>query len=386
MNDLVGREGQQFGNYRLLRTLGQGGFADVYLGEHVYLDTQAAIKVLRTQLASDEMEQFRSEARIVARLVHPHIVRVLEFGVEGATPYLVVDYAPNGTLRKRYPKGSRLPLITVINYVSQLADALQHAHDQKVIHRDVKPENMLIGRRNEILLSDFGIALLIQTSQYHSTQGVQDIAGTVAYMAPEQIQYQASPASDQYALAVVVYEWLSGTRPFQGTFTEIAVKHALATPPPLRELSPSISSEIEAVIMKALSKDPKQRYASIREFAETLEKVARAQLANAAETYIYTGDASPPFEHATPSTSSVMVQESNEQQEPGLSTFVIEEMPSAMEETPSTSTIAVPSTETPSLPSQTRQISRRRAIWGLTGVGVLAILAGGSIPRQRPRL
>lgn len=373
MNDRMGREGQQFGNYRLLRALGQGGFADVYLGEHVYLDTQAAIKVLRTQLAGDEMEQFRSEARIVARLVHPHIVRVLEFGVEGATPYLVVDYAPNGTLRKRYPRGSRLPLISVISYVSQLADALQYAHDQKVIHRDVKPENMLIGRRNEILLSDFGIALLIQTSQYHSTQGVQDISGTVAYMAPEQIQYQASPASDQYALAVVVYEWLSGTRPFQGTFTEIAVKHALATPPPLHELSPSISSDIEAVIMKALSKDPKQRYATIREFAETLEKVARAQLADATATYIYTADASPPLEHATPPTSGVIVQEGSEQQEQGLSTFVIEE-------TPSTSTIAVPSTETPSLPPPTKQISRRRVIWGLTGVGALAVLVGGSIP------
>src|SRR5947207_4007117 len=114
--------GQQLGNYRLLRLLGAGGFAEVYLGEHIHLGTQAAIKVLHTQLTNDDVDMFRTEARTIAHLIHPHIVRVLEFGVE-ARPFLVMDYAPNGTLRQRHPKGTRLPLDTIASYVKQVADA-----------------------------------------------------------------------------------------------------------------------------------------------------------------------------------------------------------------------------------------------------------------------
>jgi serine/threonine protein kinase len=147
---MADRVGQQLGNYRLIRWLGQGGFAEVYLGEHIHLGTQAAIKVMHTQLAHADVEQFRTEARTIARLVHPHIVRVLEFDVAGTTPFLVMDYAPNGTLRQRYPTGSMLPLSTVISYVKQITDALQYAHDEKFIHRDIKPENMLLGRRGEM--------------------------------------------------------------------------------------------------------------------------------------------------------------------------------------------------------------------------------------------
>src|SRR5215472_8514161 len=199
------RTGQQLGNYRLLRLLGEGGFAEVYLGEHIHLGTQAAIKVLHTQLTSDDVDKFRTEARTIARLIHPHIVRVLDFGVEGKTPFLFMDYAPNGTLRQHHPKGTLLSLDLIVSYVKQVADALQYAHDEKLIHRDVKPENILLGRRNDILLSDFGIALVAQSSRY---QSAQEMAGTMAYMAPEQIQGHPRLASDQYSLGIVVYEWL----------------------------------------------------------------------------------------------------------------------------------------------------------------------------------
>ena len=274
---MADREGQQLGNYRLLRLLGQGGFAEVYLGEHIYLETPAAIKVLRTQIASEDVEHFRTEARTIARLAHPHIVRVLEYGVDGTTPYLVIDYAPNGTLRKRHLKNALPSLTTIVSYVNQVADALQYAHNQKVIHRDVKPENMLVGRRNEILLSDFGIALVAQSSRYQSesTQGIPDLAGTIAYMAPEQMQFQACPNSDQYSLGVVVYEWLSGTRPFQGTFAEIAVKHTLAPPPSLREKIPALSPAVEEAVMTALAKDPRSRFANIKAFALALEQASQ---------------------------------------------------------------------------------------------------------------
>ncbi len=266
---MADRSGQQLGNYRLVRLLGEGGFAEVYLGEHLHLETEAAIKILYAQLASDDMEHFRAEARFIARLEHPNIVRVLDFGVEGKVPFLVMSYAPHGTLRQRHKKGVPLPLTTITAYVKQIADALQYAHNQKVIHRDIKPENMLIGRRDEILLSDFGIALVAQSSRYQNTR---DVVGTVAYMAPEQIQGKPRPASDQYALAVVVYEWLSGVRPFTGSFTEMAVQHTVAPPPPLREKLPSISPDVEEIVLTALAKDPQQRFVNVQAFANALDQ------------------------------------------------------------------------------------------------------------------
>ncbi|HAE82309.1 MAG TPA: serine/threonine protein kinase, partial [Ktedonobacter sp.] len=153
------REGQQLGNYRLIQLLGQGNFSEVYLGKHIHLNTQAAIKILHEHLAMNDAEGFLTEARALAHLRHPHIIQVLDFGIEGSTPFLVMDYAPNGNLRQHYPKGIFIPLDAVLARVIQIADALQYAHQEKLIHRDVKPENMLLGRNNEVLLSDFGIAI-----------------------------------------------------------------------------------------------------------------------------------------------------------------------------------------------------------------------------------
>src|SRR5262249_15281394 len=151
---------------------------------------QAAVKMLHAQLTREHVEDFRTEARTIAHLVHPHIVRVFDFGVEGKTPFLVMDYAPNGTLRDLHHKGSSLAIATIIPYIKQVADALQYAHDEKLIHRNIKPENMLVGRRNEVFLSDFGIALVAQSSRY---QSIQEVVGTVAYMSPEQIQGKPCP-------------------------------------------------------------------------------------------------------------------------------------------------------------------------------------------------
>jgi serine/threonine protein kinase len=149
---MTDRVGQQLGNYRLLKLIGRGNFAEVYLGEHQHLNSQAAIKVLHTQLTSEESEKLHTEARTIARLTHPHIVRVLDFDIEDGIPFLVMEYAPNGTLRQRHPKGTRVPLDIVVSYVKPVADALQYIHTQKLIHRDVKPESMVLGRNDEILL------------------------------------------------------------------------------------------------------------------------------------------------------------------------------------------------------------------------------------------
>ncbi|TMD56290.1 MAG: serine/threonine protein kinase, partial [Chloroflexi bacterium] len=138
------RVGQQLGNYHLIRLLGRGGFAEVYLGEHLYLKSRAALKVLRTSLADEDVEQFLAEAQTLARLAHPNIVRVLDFAVEQGIPFLVMEYAPRGTMRQHHPRGSCLSLETTTAYVKQVAAALQYAHNHNVIHRDIKPVNMLL--------------------------------------------------------------------------------------------------------------------------------------------------------------------------------------------------------------------------------------------------
>jgi serine/threonine protein kinase len=160
------RLGEQFGNYRLTRLLGKGGFADVYLGEHMHIPNhRAAIKILHTSLTKEDVEKFRAEAGTLADLVHPRIVRLLDFSIEGMIPYVVMDYAPNGSLLERHPRGTRLPLEMVVSYVMQIAEALDYAHEHRLVHRDIKPANFLLGRRNEVLLGDFGIATLTQSAR-----------------------------------------------------------------------------------------------------------------------------------------------------------------------------------------------------------------------------
>ncbi|HEY4035235.1 MAG TPA: serine/threonine-protein kinase [Ktedonobacteraceae bacterium] len=268
--------GKQLGNYHLHRLIGHGGFADVYLGEHIYLRTQVAIKVVSEKWEPQDMENFLKEAQTIAALKHPHILRVLDFGIEGTTLFLVMEYAPKGTLRHRHPRGSIVPFSVVMLYTKQIAMALQYAHNHKIVHRDVKPENVLVEAEDKIVLSDFGLAISAHRTQSFTTQ---DIAGTVLYMAPEQFRGKARPASDQYALGVLVYEWLSGACPFGGsTFIEIATQHALDRPPPLREKAPTVTAEVEQVILKALAKEPEQRFATVQEFAAALEEVYQLTL------------------------------------------------------------------------------------------------------------
>jgi serine/threonine protein kinase len=178
----------------LLQPLGKGAFADVYLGEHQ---------------------------------LHPHIIRVFDFGLEAEVPFFVMDYAPNGNLRQLHPKGTVVSLSTVVSYVKALASALQYAHDQHLVHRDLKPENVLLGAKHEVLLTDFGLALL--TSDMESLD-IKERFGTLAYMAPEQILGQPCPASDQYALAVMIYELLCGQSPFQGSAALLSNQHLYAAP------------------------------------------------------------------------------------------------------------------------------------------------------------
>ena len=278
--------GQQFGNYRLLRLLGQGGFASVYLAEHLHLQTLAAIKVLSANFTTQDAEAFIHEARTLTALDHPHILRVRDFGVQGTLPYLIMDYAPGGTLRDRHPSGSFIAFPTLLAYVKQVTEALAYIHRRKLIHRDVKPENMLIDAHGQLLLADFGIA-----TGAHRTASLKTIdhSGTVSYMAPEQIKGKPCEASDQYALAVVVYEWLCGQRPFQAdTPIGIAMQHMNDQPPALR--LPSLPQAVEQVVFQALAKDPKRRWPSITAFSCALEQ------------------AYAPTKHSTPQTPAPFTQ------------------------------------------------------------------------------
>lgn len=266
--------GKHFGHYRLVRLLGSGGFAEVYLGVHIHLQTPAAIKVLHTRLLEEGWEQFRNEAHAIASLRHPHIVRLLDFGIEGGQiPYLVMDYLPQGTLRQLHAKGLQLPLPTVNLYTRQIAEALQYAHDARYIHRDVKPDNILVEKSSHVLLSDFGLAVVAHNTR---SQTAQQIAGTIAYMAPEQIEEYPRPASDQYALGVVVYEWLCGQLPFHGTILEMITKHCSVPPPALRTHNPALPPDVERVVLRALEKEWQARFPTVREFAQALEQAARA--------------------------------------------------------------------------------------------------------------
>lgn len=265
---MLHREGERFDDYRLVSLLGEGAFGEVYVAEHIYDHEQVAIKILKFQLTPRTIADFLREARLV-RLKHPHIVSLLDFGVSerDLSPFLVMTYALNGTLRRRHPHGARVALAQVVAYVQQIASGLQYAHECRLIHRDVKPENILLDAHQNLLLSDFGIVAIAHSE--HSMLG-QEMAGTLTYMSPEQIEGKPRPASDQYALGVMVYEWLCGTTPFQGTMGELLAQHCKTPPAPLRQHVPDLPSNVESVVLRALAKDPHARFPSVQDFSQAL--------------------------------------------------------------------------------------------------------------------
>jgi eukaryotic-like serine/threonine-protein kinase len=217
-------------------------------------------------LSGGQEQEFYKEADRLEQLDHPNIVRVYEFGLEGSTPYLAMSYATHGTLKERYPANVAVPDARIVYYVKQIAEALHYVHTRNLVHRDIKPENILLGPNDQVMLGDFGIAM--DTQQ----QARQEALGTIEYMAPEQIRKQACAASDQYSLAVIVYEWLCGTYPFTGPTKYIAVQHLQDSPPLLSTYVSTIPPLVEKVVLKALEKDPQKRFANVPAFAKALEQ------------------------------------------------------------------------------------------------------------------
>ena len=264
---------QEIGAYRLLHLIGRGGFADVYLAEHSYLQTRVAVKIFRTRPGDEQMERFLEQVRTLARLQHEPSLPILSCEVWDGSPVLVLPYASGGTVRRRHPSGSQLPLEEVLTYLRQIAPALDAAHSAGQIHGDIKPENLLLGEQGKLLLSDFGLAPVVENT---AGRAPAPVTGTVIYMAPEQLAGQLEAASDQYALAIVVYEWLCGEPPFAGTYPEVATQHALIDPPSLRQRRPDLAPQVERVLARALSKNPRERFSSVQAFAGALERVSSA--------------------------------------------------------------------------------------------------------------
>jgi hypothetical protein len=272
MQDLTG---QTLGQYRIVAPLGKGGMATVFRAYQPSLDRYVAVKVLPPYYAHEPgfSERFSREARAVARLEHPHILPIYDFGQEGDYTYLVIKYVPAGTLKDLLAAG-RLPLEQTVEIVSQVAAALDYAHRHGIIHRDVKPSNVLMDRGEWALLMDFGLAKMVEGSKQLTASGVG--VGTPAYMAPEQGRgEQVDGRADVYALGIVLFEMVTGQVPFDAeTPMAVVLKHITDPLPMPRTLEPSLPEGVERVILKALAKSPADRYATAGELADALKRAA----------------------------------------------------------------------------------------------------------------
>ncbi|GHO42628.1 serine/threonine-protein kinase [Ktedonospora formicarum] len=263
---------QQYGDYRLIRWIGGGRYGDVYLGQHVQHQTQAAVKVFNVYLTqAQDRQRFLSEVHS-RQLEHPHIAALLDAGVgESSLPFLVMEYAARGSFRKRHTRGLQVPLLDILKHLVPIASALQYAHDLQLVHGNLRPENLLLNNNGMVLLSDFSIPSI--GSKFNSDSTLSDLERVIPYTAPEQSLGEPGFASDQYALAVIIYELLCGRCPFPGMVTVPATQEELI-PPSLREQVPDLSLEVEQVILRALASDPDQRFRGVQEFATALKAVS----------------------------------------------------------------------------------------------------------------
>ncbi|MEO7001070.1 MAG: protein kinase [Ktedonobacterales bacterium] len=261
----------RLGSYELVRRLGEGGMAQVYLARDVRLGREVAVKVLDRRLAERPgfRERFLREARVAAAFDHPNIVPLYDFGEEGVL-FLVMPYVSGGSLQDILVR-TPLPMGEVATYGSQIADALAYAHQRKVVHRDVKPANMLMHADGRLMLSDFGLAKIVSASSRSATPRNHPDAGTPEYMAPEQIGGQSDERSDIYALGVVLYLLLTGRLPFTGaSSTAVMEGHLYRLPEPPRHLNAEVTSAMEAVVMRALAKKPDERFQRASELGAAL--------------------------------------------------------------------------------------------------------------------
>lgn len=257
--------------YEIIRSIGEGGMANVYLGYDTILDRNVAIKVLRGDLSNDEkfVRRFQREALSASSLAHPNIVEMYDVGEDNGLYYIVMEYIEGKTLKQLLKKRGTLTLSEAIDIMLQLTDGMAHAHDSYIIHRDLKPQNIMIKDDGQIKITDFGIAMALNSTQLTQTNSVM---GSVHYLPPEQASGKGCTIkSDIYSMGIIFYELLSGSLPFRGdNAVEIALKHMRDPLPSLREENPAIPQSIENIIRKATAKNPKNRYDDARSMHEDL--------------------------------------------------------------------------------------------------------------------
>src|SRR5881227_2161860 len=249
------------GRYRLQARIGSGGMSTVYRALDETLQRPVAIKLMNLEFASDsdQLERFRREARAVAQLSHPHIVGVIDAGEDEGRPYIVFEYVEGETLKERIRRMGRLPISEAVAYAIEIARALGAAHSRHIVHRDVKPQNVLIDEEGSAKVTDFGIA---RTLDEEGLTADGRVLGTTDYVSPEQALGQpVTGQSDLYSLGVVLYEMLTGDVPFHGeTPVAVAMKHVRVEPPDVQRMRPEVSAATAAVLDRALAKDLSRRY------------------------------------------------------------------------------------------------------------------------------
>ncbi len=280
MTNLVG---QYLERYHILEQIGEGGMAIVYKAYDTRLERHVAIKVIRTEQFAPAvlkriLRRFEREAKSLARLSHPNIVKVYDYGEYEGSPYLVMEYLPKGTLKSLLQERCQLSYIEALQLLLPIACALEYAHGEGIVHRDVKPSNILITRSGELMLADFGVAKILEGEETALTRSGAGV-GTPEYMAPEQWRGEALPQSDQYALGVILYEMVTGRKPYTAT-TPMAIAIKQATEPLLKpsQIMTDLPDEAEDLIIKALAKDWRDRYAGMDEMVGAMKKLIGAAI------------------------------------------------------------------------------------------------------------
>lgn len=257
--------------YEIIKSIGEGGMANVYLANDTILDREVAVKVLRGDLSTDEkfIRRFQREALSVSNLSHPNIVEVYDVGEEDGQYYIVMEYIEGKTLKQLLNKRGALTLPEVIDIMTQLTDGLSHAHEAYIIHRDIKPQNIMIEDNGTVKITDFGIAMAVNATQFTQTNSVM---GTVHYLPPEQANGKgATVKSDIYSLGILMYELLTGSVPFKGdNAVEIALKHMKEKLPSIRKQNPLIPQSVENIVIKACAKNPRNRYDTVKEMHDDI--------------------------------------------------------------------------------------------------------------------
>jgi serine/threonine protein kinase len=289
--------GTKLGPYLVQEYIGQGAMGVVYRAYHAQLERVGAVKVLQGLAPDpDSAARFRREAQSIAHLRHPNIVNVFDFGEFEGTPYMIVEFVERGSLGTVVKNGP-LDRKVMLRYLHGIASALDYAHSRGIVHRDVKPANVLLGAEDMPILADFGLAKLLESSSIKSLTGVT--TGTPAYMAPEQVTgSQVGPAADRYSLAVMAYEMLTGFLPFdQGGVLEVLYAQVHRVPDPPSTRSSRLGGQVDAVIMRGLAKDPAARWESCEAFVAALETALDAKNKAAVErTVVF----APPVPSTTP--------------------------------------------------------------------------------------